>query len=495
MKNAMKKLMSLLLVAVLLVSAIPFGASAAMSAADHFDVFWTESNDGQSYITCAILNDGSVDWSGVGPKLSSIDGFMSRLQGWYIEGIGTTVSSLTEIVPSMMPAGSYNIFPVLAAAPAPQTVTVYVDAQNSTAVKAFTLTVGEPVSESVIPSDPNPGKLGHVFNGWTIFGGTSVSAGNIVSADWNGQTIKANWAIVGCIECGQTSGHLAGCNKGTPVTPDDSTTSGGSNSTANNNASSMYVDVIITPNKTSGFTSSDYYRCVLVDGKITAADRNAVAGLIAGKNIGAWKRADNGTQAYTLLDFDFSGLKAPINILPVVNTTSGTTNSGTTNSGTTNSGTTNSGVYNKFPYNVYLNIYKDTMVGSPDKCIDITSGIALDGLVSLSEVKTVVANYYNAKNSYGIGYDGLYLASGNWVANYVADTQKYDEIAAGAMRQTGYVYINVMISNATAKTTATADSSNPKTGDTIYTAMTVMGLSAASLAAVMYFYNKKRMAL
>lgn len=150
---------------------------------------------------------------------------------------------------------------------------------------------------------------------------------------------------------------------------------------------------------------------------------------------------------------------------------------------------------NKFPYNVYLNIYKNSLVGSPDKQIDITNGIALDGLVSLSEVKTVVSNYYSAKNSNGIGYDGLYLAKGNWVADYVADTHKYSEIKTESLRQNGYVYINVMISNATTKTTYTADSSNPKTGDSIYTAMTVMGISAAALASIMYFYNKKRMAM
>ena len=162
-------------------------------------------------------------------------------------------------------------------------------------------------------------------------------------------------------------------------------------------------------------------------------------------------------------------------------------------SSTSSTGTTST-TTNKFPYPVYLNIYKDTTVGSPDKRVEITNGIALDGTVSLSEVKTVVANYYNAKNSYGIGYDGLYLAEGNWVANYVADTQKYSSIDAGSMRQTGTVYINVMISNATAKTTSTADSSNPKTGDSIFMAVTVMGISATTLATALFFYNKKRLA-
>ena len=169
-------------------------------------------------------------------------------------------------------------------------------------------------------------------------------------------------------------------------------------------------------------------------------------------------------------------------------TTSGSGSS--TGSGSTGSGSTGS---NKFPYPVYLNIYKDTLVGSPDKRVEITKGIALDGVVTLSEVKNVVKNYYTAKDSDGISYDGLYIAEGNWVANYVADTGKYDSIDAGSMSQTGTVYINVMIGNAKVKSTATADASNPKTGDEIFVPIMVMGLTASALAAA-YVIGKKRFA-
>ena len=75
----------------------------------------------------------------------------------------------------------------------------------------------------------------------------------------------------------------------------------------------------------------------------------------------------------------------------------------------------------------------------------------------------------------------------------MADTQKYDSIKAGEMRQTGTVYINVMIGNAKAKTSATADASNPKTGDTIFVPFMVMGVTATALAAA-YVFGKKRIA-
>jgi len=149
--------------------------------------------------------------------------------------------------------------------------------------------------------------------------------------------------------------------------------------------------------------------------------------------------------------------------------------------------------YTKFAYPVYLNIYTDTTVGTVKKTVNITEGIADDGLVTLSEVKSVVEHYYNAvNNDKGIQYDGLYPAQGNWVEDYVAD-QKYERIGGlYAAAAKNYVYINVMITNATAA--GTNNSTNPKTGDAIIAPMVVMAVSASALA-LFFFYNKKRAAI
>ena len=163
-----------------------------------------------------------------------------------------------------------------------------------------------------------------------------------------------------------------------------------------------------------------------------------------------------------------------------------------TKSSTGNNTTTN----NKFPYKVYLHIFKDNKVDDPAKTINITEGIALDGKVTLDEVKTVVKNYYTAKTSDGIKYDGMYLAEGNWVGNFVNDTKKYDTISdTNDMRKTREVHINVMITNANAKNTTNekADKTNPKTGDMIFIPVIFMVVSGAAIAGV-YFYNKKRSA-
>ena len=149
---------------------------------------------------------------------------------------------------------------------------------------------------------------------------------------------------------------------------------------------------------------------------------------------------------------------------------------------------------NKFPYKVYLHIFKDNKVDDPAKTINITEGIALDGKVTLDEVKTVVKNYYTAKTSDGIKYDGMYMAKGNWVGNFVNDTQKYDTISdTNELRKESEVHINVMITNANAKSTTNekADKTNPKTGDMIFIPVIFMVVSGAAIAGV-YFYNKKR---
>ena len=166
-----------------------------------------------------------------------------------------------------------------------------------------------------------------------------------------------------------------------------------------------------------------------------------------------------------------------------------------TKSSTDNSNT-NNGTNNKFPYKVYLHIFKDNKVDDPAKTINITEGIALDGKVTLDEVKTVVKNYYTAKTSDGIKYDGMYLAKGNWVGNFVNDTQKYDTISdTNELRKESEVHINVMITNANAKSTTNekADKTNPKTGDMIFIPVIFMVVSGAAIAGV-YFYNKKRSA-
>ena len=53
------------------------------------------------------------------------------------------------------------------------------------------------------------------------------------------------------------------------------------------------------------------------------------------------------------------------------------------------------------------------------------------------------------------------------------------------------VYNAKAASSSSSSSSSNADTSNPKTGDSTYIPMTILGLSAASLMAV-YFFTKKR---
>lgn len=148
----------------------------------------------------------------------------------------------------------------------------------------------------------------------------------------------------------------------------------------------------------------------------------------------------------------------------------------------------------KFPYSVYLHIYETGNVKTPMKTVTLDTWTCVkDGVVTLDEIKEVVKTYYTAKTSDGIAYDGIYYSTSSTKTDYVNDQNKTDRINnLDELRRDGYVHLNVWVDNVKAKSDSNSNtSSNPKTGDTIYMAVTVMGLSAASLAAA-YYISKKR---
>lgn len=155
-------------------------------------------------------------------------------------------------------------------------------------------------------------------------------------------------------------------------------------------------------------------------------------------------------------------------------------------------GSTGNGGHNKFPYDVYLHVYLNNNLDAAHKTFDITDGIAADGVVDKNDIwNNLLKNYYSAKDSKGVTIE-LYKASGNWVKDFAADNQtdRIDNILD--LRDDGYVHINVVLNNAKSKTSSSnADPNNPKTGDSIGTVISVMGLSATALAT-MFFFNKKR---
>lgn len=166
---------------------------------------------------------------------------------------------------------------------------------------------------------------------------------------------------------------------------------------------------------------------------------------------------------------------------------------------------TNNGVVDEeWMKDIYLYIYTNNDIIQPSKRVLLNNySIVNDHKLSKAEILSVVDDYYKATNANnGIIWKGAYVETTNITAlDFVAGLDQTNNGSSyidnlDMARSSANVIIKVRVTGVTnVGTNYTADSSNPKTGDSIYTAMTVMGISAAALASVMYFYNKKRMAL
>lgn len=177
---------------------------------------------------------------------------------------------------------------------------------------------------------------------------------------------------------------------------------------------------------------------------------------------------------------------------------SGASNSGSSNSGSSNNTTNNGVVDEEWMKDIWLYIYVNNDIIQPAKRILLNNyTIVSDHTLSASEIMTVVDDYYKASNAnVGMTFKGAYRETSNITAlDFVAGRDETTITGLDVDRSLNTVIIKARVTGVAAISSAAADSSNPKTGDTIYTAMVVMGISAASLAAVMYFYNKKRMAI
>ena len=150
---------------------------------------------------------------------------------------------------------------------------------------------------------------------------------------------------------------------------------------------------------------------------------------------------------------------------------------------------------NKVYLHVYLNGDASTIVMTKD----ITGTYLMDDWkTDTNEILNYLKNnYYSAKDSSNaITIDGLYVSTdsnGTFPSKYYADNKVASKDRINELLEDGFVHISVMLKNAKAKSSATADTSNPKTGDTIFVPVMVMGLTASALAAA-YVFGKKRIA-
>ena len=143
---------------------------------------------------------------------------------------------------------------------------------------------------------------------------------------------------------------------------------------------------------------------------------------------------------------------------------------------------------------VYLHVFKNLNINpNSSDDYDITSSAKSTGTVTDTWVLSFLKGKYSAADSTGIKLNGLYDVGGNWAGNFVYSnkTSAVNNINA-RLNNDGNIHINVMLTNVASKTTSNA-SDNPKTGDTIFVPVMVMGLTATALAAA-YVFGKKRIA-
>lgn len=135
---------------------------------------------------------------------------------------------------------------------------------------------------------------------------------------------------------------------------------------------------------------------------------------------------------------------------------------------------------------VYLEIYTNNNTKSVAKRVDITK-YADDNKITQAEAEKVIRSYFTAKSGYSLKMIGLFDENGWWWYTRDDETKGQKEIV---VNRDGDDYVYVMVNNVK---TSTADTSNPKTGDSIVSTLAGLGLSASMLAALCYIIGKKRL--
>ena len=133
---------------------------------------------------------------------------------------------------------------------------------------------------------------------------------------------------------------------------------------------------------------------------------------------------------------------------------------------------------------VYLEIYTNGDTGDLVRRVNITD-YADDYKITQAEAEKVAKKYVTAKSGYSLKFEGLFDEDGWWWYCRDRETDGEDYIR---VNREGDEYIYIMVKNVKK---AVADSSNPKTGDNIMIAVSTMALSAAALVSIVELKKRK----
>lgn len=147
--------------------------------------------------------------------------------------------------------------------------------------------------------------------------------------------------------------------------------------------------------------------------------------------------------------------------------------------------------------NIYLKVEytgKNTVLVYPHKSYNDDprpiqmKGYALGDAVEFDDVYTAVRNYYTFSKSNMLGlFDDEDWAQ---IKDAGSSTSKYPNGAANMVVEGDNLVIHVLLTSVSSSSSSN-NSDNPKTGDSVLLTFVVMGLSASALATL-YFLNKKK---
>ncbi|MBQ2855148.1 MAG: InlB B-repeat-containing protein [Oscillospiraceae bacterium] len=134
---------------------------------------------------------------------------------------------------------------------------------------------------------------------------------------------------------------------------------------------------------------------------------------------------------------------------------------------------------------VWLEIYVNGDTSDLVKRVNITD-YADDDKITQAEVEKVAKKHVVAKSGYSLKFEGLFDEESWWW--YTRDEETDGDEYIIVNRDDGDDYVYVMVKNVKK---AVADSSNPKTGDDIMIAVTTMGLAAVALVSIVELKKRK----
>lgn len=134
-------------------------------------------------------------------------------------------------------------------------------------------------------------------------------------------------------------------------------------------------------------------------------------------------------------------------------------------------------------YDVTLRVYTNGETRYVDKVLNLED-YAGDGKITRSEVEKLLNKKYSAKSGYYLSFYGLFTAETWDDGDYDPD----DAVSTIKVNDYGKTVIYVMVKNVKK---AVADSSNPKTGDNIMIAVGTLTLSAAALVSIIELKKRK----